>query len=582
MVNKYLQNVSDDEFKKIVKESINYKELQQKLNIPYRIKNDILKIKIKDLEICIKHFNSSELSEQTLTFCKFPDNKFIEIVEDSYTYTEIKQKLNINFTDNTIIQQRIHKLNININHFNPAINALKQHAIWNIPENIFTEIIKESYDYKEIIIKLKLSNNVDRNIIKRRIKELKINIDHFDFRKSTKITHTIPLEQILVKSDKYRNGNMIKQKLYDANIKQEICEACGIGNQYNNKKLSLQLEHIDGNNTNNEISNLLLLCYSCHSQTATFCRNKKSLKNKATNNTEIIEKQFENLGINNKCADCTSNINDDIRRCNDCYNKNILSKKFCINKGNIWKYPENDFKNLVTHNYSLNSIQTIINKMNGGNNNTIQNRIDYLNINISHFNLKNAKQKWCAENIELTNKISLKDILVENSTYKNGTGLKQKLYKVGLKEEKCDECGIGNIWNDKKLVLQIDHINGVHTDCRINNLSIKCPNCHSMTDNFCSKNAKNRKPPTKFNCPHCNKEIGNSKQCMECYKNTKKINVNRPSLEQLEEDVQTMPYTTIGKKYNVSDNTIRTWIKNYKKDINYYNPIKQNSTIIIN
>jgi uncharacterized protein YjcR len=69
---------------------------------------------------------------------------------------------------------------------------------------------------------------------------------------------------------------------------------------------------------------------------------------------------------------------------------------------------------------------------------------------------------------------------------------------------------------------------------------------------------------------------------MECYKNTKKINVNRPSLEQLEEDLQTMPYTTICKKYNVSDNTIRTWIKNYKKDINYYNPIKQNSTIITN
>jgi hypothetical protein len=40
---------------------------------------------------------------------------------------------------------------------------------------------------------------------------------------------------------------------------------------WNNKPIALQLEHIDGDNTNQELSNLCYLCPNCHSQTDTFC-----------------------------------------------------------------------------------------------------------------------------------------------------------------------------------------------------------------------------------------------------------------------------------------------------------------------
>lgn len=47
------------------------------------------------------------------------------------------------------------------------------------------------------------------------------------------------------------------------------CEECGIGNMYNGKPLSLELDHIDGNNSNNSVENLRILCPNCHSQTPT-------------------------------------------------------------------------------------------------------------------------------------------------------------------------------------------------------------------------------------------------------------------------------------------------------------------------
>ena len=56
-------------------------------------------------------------------------------------------------------------------------------------------------------------------------------------------------------------------------------------------------------------------------------------------------------------------------------------------------------------------------------------------------------------------------------------------------EYKCLVCGI-NSWNNKKIVLELDHKDGNNKNNRIENLRLLCPNCHSQTKNFRSKNIK--------------------------------------------------------------------------------------------
>jgi Zn finger protein HypA/HybF involved in hydrogenase expression len=154
------------------------------------------------------------------------------------------------------------------------------------------------------------------------------------------------------------------------------------------------------------------------------------------------------------------------------------------------------------------------------------------------------------------NKIPLEDVLVENSTYQNRSSLKRRLLKNGLLEYKCygDDCGISE-WKGNKLSLHLEHKNGVNNDHRIENLELLCPNCHSQTKTYAGKQLKSDKPKIK-------KEY--KKKDPKEYK-AKNRKIERPPYDKLKKEVGKMGYSAVGRKYGVSDNSIRKWLRFYEK-----------------
>ena len=127
----------------------------------------------------------------------------------------------------------------------------------------------------------------------------------------------------------------------------------------------------------------------------------------------------------------------------------------------------------------------------GGNANTLKKWIAEHNIDASHFDPKakqiDASNRWRAK---IT--IPLKEILNGRHPQYKTYHLKCRLIREGIKQNVCEECGQDGIWNGKDLHIQLDHINGISTDHRTENLKMLCPNCHSQTATFAGKKNKNR------------------------------------------------------------------------------------------
>ena len=88
-------------------------------------------------------------------------------------------------------------------------------------------------------------------------------------------------------------------------------------------------------------------------------------------------------------------------------------------------------------------------------------------------------------------KFDLKEILKGDHPHYQTYKLKKRMLKEGFLENVCNVCNIST-WLGVPLNLELDHIDGNRMNHKIENLRLLCPNCHSQTENYRSKNKKNK------------------------------------------------------------------------------------------
>lgn len=235
------------------------------------------------------------------------------------------------------------------------------------------------------------------------------------------------------------------------------------------------------------------------------------------------------------------------------------------------KYREYTDNDVIENASKSNCLSDLLRKLGlkaiGGNYNHIRKTLQRLKINCDHWDSKKNKA-WSKGK-------QLKDW----SEYSRVENFKHHL--IAKRGHKCERCNLAE-WQNQKIPLEIEHINGDRTDNNENNLSILCCNCHALTPTWRGRKNKLPKPEKKNEdiiqkeCLYClSKFSGNKKFCsLICsnkYNGLKRIEsdcytkIKWPSIDVLNNMIDQNGYLKTSKLLGVSDNAIRKHIKNRNK-----------------
>ncbi len=209
------------------------------------------------------------------------------------------------------------------------------------------------------------------------------------------------------------------------------------------------------------------------------------------------------------------------------------------------------------------------NAVKGANYRTVQRWAKLWGIPTNHFDPNAARRTASMARVR-----PLDEALVENSSYARGQLKSDCLPRQSSSADvRCaDRTSIGG----RRMSRVLDHINGVSNDHRLENLRIVCPNCAATLDTHCG-----RKLPRQRTCPNCGEPFVpkhiRHRYCSQHFWRTVyserlrgipqpcRRKVPRPSLGQLMDDLRSMSFLAVGRKYGVSDNAVRKWIRWYER-----------------
>lgn len=217
----------------------------------------------------------------------------------------------------------------------------------------------------------------------------------------------------------------------------------------------------------------------------------------------------------------------------------------------------------------------------GANRRLVKRIIEKLSIDTSHFSgkghLKGKRHNWNGEPLE--------NLLIKDSTFTSTNHLKKRLIKNFLLEEVCIGCD-NSTWITKlnnegivKIPLQLDHLNGVRTDNRLENLRLLCPNCHSLTPTFAGKNinkgvrkvhTKKKYDPKTSICICGNPKHETSVRCRACSPPPSSNTINWPEINTLKKMLSESNKTQVAKIIGCTRQAITLHMRKFEDKIPTY------------
>lgn len=149
------------------------------------------------------------------------------------------------------------------------------------------ELCQNSYSLAEVLNKTgRKQGGGAQQTLKKKIAEWEIDTSHFTGQRWQQSPNQVPqnrekyeLNQVFCQNSpvtqKVLRGYVERHQVLDYK-----CAKCGCDGHWQDGEIALEIDHINGDNTNNEISNLRYLCPNCHALTETYRGRNKALKNK--------------------------------------------------------------------------------------------------------------------------------------------------------------------------------------------------------------------------------------------------------------------------------------------------------------
>lgn len=256
---------TDEKLRELVACSTTWLAVLRGLGLSERGANhDRVARRVRELGLDTSHFDRSIRNAK--------DNALRRAIAQAKSFAEVTEALGLDSGSRTRerLRKRARALNLDISHLAPSVPTLTRTKSRRWTDEQLRDAVAQSFSFAQTLRRLGLiaaGGNYDQ--VQRRVAELQLDTSHFRGRAwNVGLAYDpraiVPLEQVLV-AGRWTSSHPLKQRLFKAGLKHPSCELCGWAERAAGGRIPVELDHINGDRSDNRLENLRILCPNCHS-----------------------------------------------------------------------------------------------------------------------------------------------------------------------------------------------------------------------------------------------------------------------------------------------------------------------------